>query len=172
MVEMKELNPANRAAKAKEETKRIPMSTPVQKLHVEDIPGYHLHWMRNSPDRIAQAQRAGYEFVRPEEIYVNSVGLGTQSAISGNTDMGSLVSVIAGGVGADNQPTRLVLMKLKQEYWEEDQKKVEQKNDQVVAALNGGQVGGAEARDGSELNMRYVGSRTKLPDMFTKKIRK
>jgi len=171
MSEIQTVNPANKLGKDKAELKRIPMSAPVQKLEVGDIPGFHLHWMRNDPSRIAQAQRAGYTFVTPDEINVSNVSLGGTTAVSGNTDLGSMVSVVAGGeVNSNNQPVRLILMKLPQELWEQDQKAVENRNDRVAQALNGGSMGGEGAQDRTELNMRYLGQRTKLPDMFTKKV--
>ncbi len=164
-------NPANSPVKSTAERKRIPMSLPVQKLQVPDIPGFHLHWMRGDQARIQQAQQAGYEFVRPEEIHVNNVGIGNNSVTSGNTDLGSLVSIVGGGIGDDNQPVRLVLMKIKEEWWQEDQEVAQKRNDSVRDALVGGQLGAALAADRGETNLRYVDkSKTKLPAMFTKKI--
>lgn len=167
---MEKLNPANRPGKGKEERKRIPMSVPVQKLEAPDIPGYHLHWFNGTPDRIQRAINGGYEFVDSSEVQPNSVGLGNDSTASGNTDLGSQVSVIGGSeLGADNQPIRMILMKIKLEYYEEDQKILEARNDQIADALKGGRLGGEQAPDKGELNLRYVGSKsTPAPDLFTK----
>lgn len=165
---METINP--RASVTKAERKRIPMSTPVSKLAVPDVPGYHLHWFSSAADRIARALDAGYEFVDNTEVKPNAVDLGQDSAVSGNTDMGSRVSVVAGKqVDAEGQAIRLVLMKIKQEWWEADQKLVEQRNDLVADSLKGGLTGGAQAQDANELHQRYVSKdRTKLPDLFTK----
>lgn len=163
---MKDLNVATRGTPAAER-KRIPMSVPVQRLEAPDIPGYHLHWFLGTAERLQRAIDGGYEFVDPREAQINSVNLGGDSAISGNTDMGSRVSVVSGQeVGKDGQPIRLVLMKIKQEWWDEDQKLVEQRNEQVAAALRGGLLG-AEKDHVGDTQMRYIDkSRTKIPDLF------
>ena len=163
---MKDLNPATKKI-PDAERRRIPMSVPVQKLEVPEIPGFHLHWFRGDTARIKRAQEGGYTFVDEQETVVNSVGLGNESTRSGNTDLGSLVSVVAGGndIGRDGQPVRLILMKIPLEYYEEDQKLVEQRNHRVAEALTGGQLG--VERDGpGDTSMRYVGSRTSIPDLF------
>ncbi len=78
--------------------------------------------------------------------------------------------MLAGGIDeASNQPARLVLMKIKLEYWEEDQAVLAARNQQVVDALTSGLVG-AEKDVGGDARLRYVGnSRTSIPDMFKPK---
>lgn len=166
MSQLKPLNPANRLASA--ERKRIPMSVPVQRLAVPDIPGYHLHWFRGTPDRLDRALQGGYEFVDEQETSVADAGLGGTSTRTGNTDMGSRVSVVGGSeVGKDGQAVRLVLMKIRQEWYEEDQKLVEQRNDQVVDSL----LGGRQEAGGYDASNRYVDrTRTVIPDFFKKKV--
>lgn len=166
MSELKNLNPANRTAGA--ERKRIPMSVPVQRLSVPDIPGYHLHWFKGTPDRLDRALQGGYEFVDEAETSVSDVGLGGTSTRTGNTDMGSRVSVVGGSeVGNDGQPVRLVLMKIRQEWYEEDQKLVEQRNDAVVNSV----LGGRQESGGHDASNRYVDrSRTSIPDFFKRKV--
>lgn len=165
---IEKLSPATTAGKS--ERKRIPMSVPVQRLEAPDIPGYHLHWFAGSPDRLQRALDGGYEFVDEKETKVNSVGLGSDSTCSGNTDMGSRVSVVSGQeVGKDGQPTRLVLMKIKEEWWLEDQKLVEARNEKVAASLRGGLLGAENDKPG-DTQHRYVDkSRTKIPDLFNPK---
>lgn len=161
--------PIGTAALARERT-RIPMSTPVQKLAVGDIPGYHLHWFNGTPDRIERAKQGGYEFVTPEEVLIANTGLGSDTAVSGSTDMGSLVSKVAGTeLGTDGQPVRLVLMKIKQEFWNEDQAVLMARNDKVRDALLGGLIGSENDARGDS-NKRYVDkSRTQIPDFFKRK---
>ncbi len=168
-MSIKPLSPAT-AAPAAAERKRIPMSVPVQKLEAPDIPGYHLHWFLGTPDRLQRAFDGGYEFVDERETRINNVSLGGDSTQSGNTDMGSRVSVVSGQeVGKDGQPTRLVLMKIKQEWWDEDQKLVEARNEQVAAALRGGTMGAQQDAPGDS-RFRYVDkARTVIPDLFTPK---
>lgn len=167
---MEKISPASRDAKSSAERKRVPMSVPVQRLEAPEIPGYHLHWFINTPARIQRALDGGYEFVDSKELKINNVSLGGDSALSGNTDMGSRVSVVSGQeAGMDGQPSRLVLMKIKQEWYEEDQKLVEKRNDDVAAALRGGHLG-EEREAGSDARHRYVDkSRTVIPDLFKPK---
>lgn len=162
------LNPAT-STEARER-KRIPMSTPVQKLESPDVPGFHLHWFQGTPERIQRALDGGYEFVDARDVKVNNVSLGTDSVVSGNTDMGSRVSVVSGSeVGRDGQPIRLILMKIKQEWFDEDQKVLENRNEQVATALRGGMMG-AEKDGRGDTQHRYVDkARTTIPDLFTPK---
>lgn len=171
-------NPANVPGTTAAERKRVPMTAPVLKLYVPDLPGYHLHWMRGDAGRLAQAEKAGYEFVDSSEVDINNVLLGGDATKSGNTDMGSRVSVIAGQeTGGDGQPVRLYLMKQKQEWYEEDQKILESRNDQIAQTLTAnfrqGTVGGkADGETSEDMQNRYVNkTRTKIPDLFTKKRR-
>lgn len=167
---MEKLNPANAKDKTTAERKRIPMSTPVQKLETPEIPGYHLHWFNGTADRLQRAVDGGYEFVDGQELKLNNVSLGGDSALSGNTDMGSRVSVVSGQeVGRDGQPIRMILMKIKQEWYEEDQRTLEARNDQLADSLRGGTLG-AEKDQLGDARRRYVDkSRTSIPDLFTPK---
>lgn len=166
---LEKINPAT-AGKSNAERKRIPMSVPVQRLEAPDMPGYHLHWFTGSPERIQRALDGGYEFVDSRELKINNVSLGGDSAVSGNTDMGSRVSIVSGQeVGKDGQPVRLILMKIKQEWYEEDQKLVEGRNEQVAAALRGGLLGVEKDGKGDTVH-RYVDkARTQIPDLFKPK---
>ncbi len=167
---IEKLNPGSARDARPAERKRIPMSVPVQRLEASEIPGYHLHWFTGSQERLQRAIDGGYEFVDERELKINNVSLGGDSTASGNTDMGSRVSVISGQeVGKDGQPTRLILMKIKQEWYEEDQKLVEDRNDLVAASLRGG-VLGAEKDKPVDRAARYVDkARTVIPDLFTPK---
>ena len=150
---------------------RVPMSIPAPKLAVPDIPGYHLHWILNDPARINQAMRAGYEFVSEDEVDVANTNLAGDMSTSGNTDMGSRVSVLASGsVGDDGKEQRLYLMKLPQEWWEEDQAKLEAQNENIAASLRGG--GDASSNPHGQEN-RYIpeGTRRAMASMFTPKRR-
>lgn len=159
------------APKSAAERKRIPMSTPVQKLEVPEIPGYHLHWFRGDAERIERAIAGGYEFVDSNEVHVNNVSLGGDSAQSGNTDLGSRVSIVSGQeVGKDGQAQRLVLMKIRQEWWEEDQAAIEARNTQVRDSLVSGAIGSEKDAQGDSQH-RYVDkTRTAIPDFFKRKV--
>lgn len=164
-------NPSVGPEARKPDFKRIPMSVPQQKLQVPDIPGYHLHWMLGTRERIAQAQRAGYTFVQSDEVNVAPVGIGSgPEQASGGTDMGSLVSHVAGGgANEQGQPTRLILMKIPEQFWQEDQKLLEQQSDRLAQALQSGQMSAAEAGEtAQDRNLRYVDQR-RTRTMFDKR---
>lgn len=166
---MEQRNPANAPAEKSAAVGRIPMSVPQQKLQVPDIPGYHLHWMLGTVERIAQARRAGYEFVERGEVQVIESGFANDPLGDGNTDLGNQVSVVAGGVGADGQPNRLVLMKLRQEWWDEDQKTLEARSDALVETLRGGKLSASETGEtAADRAQRYI-DRDRTSSMFTKR---
>ena len=168
-------NPSVQPGKTVAEKKRIPMNLPMQKLQVPEIPGFHLHWMRGDAQRIQQAKNAGYDFVRPDEVDVTSISLGGDATKNGNSDMGDRVSVVAGGVGDDGQAIRLYLMKQPLEYYMEDLKIVEQRNESVAQALTAqyrqGLIGGrAEGESLEDAEQRYIDKkRTKMPALFRRK---
>lgn len=171
MSEIKKIpNPATRPEGTAAERRRIPMSVPVQRLAAPDIPGYHLHWFNGSPERIQRAIEGGYEYVNARDIKTNNASLGGDSTASGNTDMGSQVSVVSGEeLDKAGQPERLILMKIKQEWYEEDQKLVDQRNEHVAASLRGGLLG-AEKDQAGDTPLRYIDkARTAIPDLFKPK---
>jgi hypothetical protein len=129
-------NPANNQAAEQRRPRgpRIPMSTVRQRLQVPDIPGYRLYWFKD--ENIPAAMDAYYEFVKRDEITMNPIGIGASSSDSGNTDMGTNVSIIA-GQNAAGQPVRLNLMKLKREYYDEDQRLIEQSNAKRLEGIFG-----------------------------------
>ena len=170
-------NPANTPEKPAAERTRIPMTTPMRRLEVPEIPGYHLQWLRGDAARIQQALRAGFEFVSNEEVGLNPFDLGGDAKNSGNTDMGSRVSIIDGSdVAHDGQAIRSYLMKQRKDLHDEDEKLRQAQNDRVVEALTAGikqgAPGGQLAPGESALDAghRYVDRvRTRIPKFFQKK---
>lgn len=169
-------NPSVAPGKDVETRKRIPLSVPQRKLEVPEIPGFHLRWFRGTPQRLAQAERAGFIFVSPEEIELNSVALGGDASHNGNTDLGSRVSVIEGSeVDGGGNAIRMYLMKQSLEHYKEDKALNDQRNDSIAETLTAGyrtgQLGGRVAGESAEdAQQRYVDPRrTRLPDLFRKK---
>ncbi len=118
-------------------TTRVPMNSAELKLTAQEIPGYYLYWMKGTPERIQQALSAGYTFVEMNETLTMNSILGSSSADSGNTDLGSRVSRLGGSeVGSDGQPIRLYLMKLPEEYHQEDIKAQDKRSMQLSETLN------------------------------------
>ncbi len=133
MVEMS--NPAqDQKAVQRKRPPRVPMAEVRQRLQVPDIPGYRMYWFKD--ENVPAAVDAYYEHVKRDELSTNPIGIGTSINESGNTDLGTNVSIIA-GQNAAGQPVRLNLMKLPLEYYQEDQQLIEQRNMSIMQAIFG-----------------------------------
>lgn len=162
-------NPADKATQAatadKPVRRRVSMSLPVRKLEMPDLPGYHLHWFLEG--RIPRAMEGGYEFVKSDELPVNQKGVGTDSTISGNADLGTNISVISGE--ADLQ--KLVLMKIREEFWREDQRELELRNASVLSGIfRDEKIMGDEKQAAEDRGTNYVD--TKRTAVFNRPTRK
>lgn len=113
--------------KQKERVKRVPLGVPRAKLDVPKIPGYHTHWLNDEPGRLEAATAGGYEFVHEKEL----------QGEAGNTDLGEKVSRIVGR-NEDGSPLRAFLMKLKEEWYREDQRAKQKPVDEVDMAIRQG----------------------------------
>jgi hypothetical protein len=160
------VNPANKPERRVTDGTRVPMTLPTQKLAVPEIPGYHLHWFLGG--RVPRALQAGYEFVDEDEVDIPNTGLADDVSKSGNTDMGSRISRIAGDtLGEDGREQRLYLMKIRQEWWEHDQSLLAERNEQIAATIRGGNVSPDKAEG------RYVpeSARKTMQNLFSPKRR-
>jgi hypothetical protein len=149
--------------------KRIPMSVPVRKLEVPEMEGWHLHWFLEK--NIPRALQAAYEFVDFQELPINSTGLG-QDVSEGSADLGDRVRVLS-GTNEHSHPEYLVLMKLPEEFWLEDRKKIDELNAARMGSIfRGEKILDSEehqvSRDDQEL--RYV--KTALFNRPTRKVTK
>ena len=147
-------NVANPVEPRVTEATRVPLSVPTPRLAAAEIPGYHTHWFlgRNVP----AAKKAGYEFVETEESVPNQKGVANDLASSGSSDMGTRVSVLAGGVAeGSGDPERLYLMKLRQEWRDKDVKALEAVNERIAQAIRGGNAPDKDGR-GSDPTNRYL----------------
>lgn len=137
------------------EANRIPMSAPHQKLAVPEIPGYHLHWHLSK--NVPRALQAGYTHVTLDDsVQVANTGLADPKNVSGSTDLGHNVSIIAGdSQDGTSEPDRLYLMKIPLEWWQQDQKALLQRNESIAQQLRGG-VAGAESEGMNDRNKRYM----------------
>lgn len=160
-------NPAN--AKGATRPPRIPMSAVNRRLEVKPIPGYYLYWFKE--ENVPAALQAYYEPVMRHEVTLNTNSPGITGDAGGNTDMGSGVSLIA-GTNEGGAPVRLVLMKLPEEYHQEDMSNLEKRNVEIMQAIFGdeAQVGmGGVRQERGELT--YV-DRERTKALFNRKIRK
>jgi|ERR1700722_5736630 len=168
-MELKPLNPANAPERSSYPDGFIPMNKQVQNLEVPYIPGYIQYWFYGKPDRIARALRGGYTFVKDDEIYPTEKGLGNDSASSGNNNLGTNVSKLAGTeVGRDGQAIEMVLMKIPVELYEKSQKILEDRNESIAAAIRGDGLG-ADRDKAVDRQHRYVDADRTNITLFTKK---
>jgi hypothetical protein len=110
------------------------------------IPGYKLHIFNDEPGRIQTAIDGGWEFVQPHEV-----GGVKDSVTSGNTDLGDKVRFLV-GTSEKGDGLYAYLLKIKQEWWEEDQSATQQRNDRVDDAIRGG----VNVKDGTSADGFYT----------------
>lgn len=113
--------------------KRIPMSTAVRKMEVPAIDGYYLYWFKDT--NVAKALEAGYEFVDRSEVSLVQTGLAQDKSVSGNTDLGTRVSMVGSLVSDQGGPERAYLMKLRQEWRDEDRKEIDRRSAAPLEAI-------------------------------------
>lgn len=146
-------NPANAKGVLSMPKGYRPLGSARLNLEVPAISGYQLRWFRGTPARLQRAQAAGYTFVERDEVELNDFDLAGGDEGTG-TDLGSRVSVIAGGSEGD-QAARLYLMKCPQEladYGKQFQRKTV---DATVESLRG--VGSASnGETGGDFSKRYL----------------
>ena len=144
-----------------------PLSSAQLRLEVPEKKGFHRHWFRGTPARLARALQAGYRYVDPSEVDINNFDLAGDSKEAGSTDLGTRVSVTSGDdVTANGQPTRMYLMECPEQIWQHAQGILEKEVDQVADALKGGKVGvngSGETRD--DVSKRYLKD-GKTPSLF------
>lgn len=130
------LDQAGRIAEAAEVRTRIPMSVPRARLSTPDIPGFHCHWINDAAGRLAQAIQGGYQFVSKSEALVTAPDLAGLPLGEG-TDLGDRVSLVVGR-GEGGAPLRAYLMKIRQEWFNEDQKAISGRVDAIHEAIRQG----------------------------------
>lgn len=164
-------NPANNKDKKVLPEGFMPMSSASKTLEVPEKPGYHRRWFRGEPGRIARAQRAGYTFVHPDDVELNNFDLGGDAKTSGNSDLGTRVSVISGdGADSTGQASRMYLMECPLEYYEASRAIIEDRNEAIADALKGGTTSGGDEETAGDAGNRYLDKeRTSIPKLFTKK---
>ena len=105
-----------------------------------EIPGHHLCWM-NDDGNVQSALDSGYEFVTRGETELES------GVTPSNVDMSDRIKQ---KVGTTQQGDVLYayLMKIKQEWHEEDMAAIEAQNKQVEDAIASGSINGSVGQDG------------------------
>lgn len=121
---------------SKDKVERVPFGAARSKLQVKDeIKGYHLRWFNDQDGRLQRAQEGGYVFVTKDEV----PRLGQGALHEDNTDLNSKVSKV---VSRGEPIIRAYLMKIKQSYYDQDQKAKEEGNRDIDRALREGTPGG------------------------------
>jgi hypothetical protein len=103
--------------------------------------GWHLHIFNDDPGRIEEALTAGYEFVTQDEI-----GSNVTSVVSRNNTVGDKVAYLA-GTTEKGEGLTAYLMKIRQEYYEEDQLQLHKRNDYVDQRIKSGKNAAAGVAD-------------------------
>lgn len=105
---------------------RVPLGVIRKKLSVTAIEGYVLRWLTDRDGRIQDAEAAGYEFVAYEE----TGQIGQHNTTPDSQEQGSKVSK---RVGTDDHGAPLIayLMKIKKEWYDEDQAEKQRKIDET-----------------------------------------
>jgi hypothetical protein len=116
---------------------RKPFGSQQQKLAWPPIEGFHLHWFNEEPGRIERAKEAGYEHV------VDADGKSVHRIV---------------GVGRDNKGMNAYLMKLPQDWYDEDMAIEQQKPDAVDKSIEHGEVEGKHLSKDDKGNHFYVGA--------------
>jgi hypothetical protein len=102
-----------------------------------EIKGYKLRWVNDVDGRPDEAIEGGYEFVLSDEV-PRKIGQGNLH--QDNSDINGRVSrVVSRGKTA---PIRAFLMKIRKDWYTEDQRAKEEVNQQVDEALRQGTPGG------------------------------
>jgi hypothetical protein len=119
------------------------------KLHSE---GWYCHWVNDYPGRIHEAQAVGYEFVKLSEIESGPT-LGAPSADNQNRVSRRV------GVTEDGRELLAYLMKIRQEYKNENDAFYQEKADKIDQQIRNGTV----SQNGSnDPNSRFYNAGTSM----------
>jgi hypothetical protein len=152
--------------------KRIPLSTAQRKMEVPAIDGYYLYWFKEA--NVTRAMEAGYEFVDRTEVTLVNAGLATDHSVSGNTDLGTRVSMVGSAEGGiDGGSERAYLMKLRQEWRNEDRAAIDARNAAILSGIfKDEMIFGQEGSTRSKDNLEYVRTAEANLPLFNRKTRK
>lgn len=88
---------------------------------LDEIPGFHLHWINDDEGRVERAQQGGYDFVNKGEVQLENV-----TVIEPNADIGSRICTRVGS-RESGDGIFAYLMKQRQEWYDEDQAELAEK---------------------------------------------
>ena len=102
----------------------------------QQIEGYHLHVFTDVGGRIQEALDNGYEFVAPIEV-----GGVSENVVSRNGDLGERIRYLV-NPRAEGSEQYGYLMKIRQEWYEEDQAELQAKNNTIDSSIRRGKITG------------------------------
>ena len=121
----------------KQKVERVPFGAHRTKLQVPEIKGYKLRWINDVDGRPERALEGGYEFVLKSEVPAD---IGKGNLHQDNSDMNGRVSRVVSRGKKDI--IRAYLMKIRTEWYREDQIAKESINREVDDALRQGTPSG------------------------------
>ena len=107
------------------------LSADVDKIRAQ---GYHVHIVNDMDNRISELLDRGYEFILSHEVE----GI-TINVVSRNTDIGDKVRFLV-GTQKTGDPLYAYLMKIKQEWYDEDMRDIQDRNDKIDESIRRGKT--------------------------------
>ena len=99
-------------------------------------PGFMLRWINDEGGRIDASIKGGYEYV----LNKNDIHIG-EGIETGNSDLGSRISKVVDKTPRMGEPRRAYLMRIKREWYEEDQNKKLAHVEGIDAQIKNGDLG-------------------------------
>lgn len=165
-------NPAelDRERLTRERGDRLSLNAPSLNLEVPALPGYHMHWFLET--NVPLALRGWYEFVTTDdkiEIPDKNIG-GFVPGVQSEDLGGNRVTQLNKGPGADGQPIQFVLMKIRQEFYFDEQRKIASRNYAILYQIFKHKLAlAAPGENQGDYDKRYT--REAVIDMRTKATR-
>lgn len=123
-----------RARMVAERGERLSLNAPSLNLAVPSIEGYHMHWFLET--NVPLALRGWYEFVKPGEVEIPDKNIGGRPEGLETEELGGArVTQINKGPGADGRPIQFVLMKIRQEWYFDEQRKIAERNYSILVQI-------------------------------------
>jgi len=125
---------------------RVPFGGNRRRLHVhKKDKGYVYYWFNDTQDRLQRAEEAGYEYVTKKQLGETDVG--DTDVNNQNSNLNSRVSKKV------NEKLTTYLMRIKEEFWNEDQALKQLNADEVDKAIFGG--GADKVKNSYGLDVKY-----------------
>lgn len=129
----------------RQDQKRVPAGQPRMQLTVSGLEkGFRHYWAK--PYQFEELMAAGYSLVKEDGIEVGTTG-------DGNTDLGSIVSK----VGDRYTGERLYLLKIREDWYDENQAIKQAENDKTMQAINRKPGDGYYTPDQNKVESEIVG---------------